>query len=68
MNRDASPGLTVRADAGATLSALWLLDAGLLAAGMLLAIGSVLLIVIPVRRVSLATDQGSGGPATEEET
>jgi hypothetical protein len=67
MNRDASPGLTVRADAGATLPALWWLDAGLLAAGLLLAVGGILLIVIPARRASRLIDQGAGGPAAEEE-
>lgn len=67
MNRDASPGLTIRADAGATLPALWWLDAGLLAVGLLIAAGGILLIVIPARRASRETDQGAGEPVAEEE-
>ncbi|MGH3399354.1 MAG: hypothetical protein ACRDPO_32170 [Streptosporangiaceae bacterium] len=50
MNRDAAPGLTVRADAGATIPALPWIAAGLLATGVLLAAGAVLLIVVPARR------------------
>lgn len=52
MNRDAAPGLTVRADIGATIPALPWIVAGLLAGGVLLAAGGVLLIVLPVRRAS----------------
>ena len=52
MNRDAAPGLTVRADVGATLPALPWIVTGLLAGGVLLAAGGVLLIVLPVRRAS----------------
>ena len=52
MNRDAAPGLTVRADVGVTLPALPWIVAGLLAGGVLLAAGGVLLIVLPVRRAS----------------
>lgn len=54
MNRDAAPGLTVRADAGATVPALPWITAGLLAGGALLAAGAVLLIVVPVRRAQPA--------------
>jgi hypothetical protein len=50
MNRDAAAGVTVRADAGATIPVLPWIVAGLLAAGILLAAGSVLLILLPVRR------------------
>jgi hypothetical protein len=50
MNRDATPGLTVQASAGATVPALPWTAAGLLGGGMLLAIGGVLLIVLAVRR------------------
>ncbi|HUY49370.1 MAG TPA: DUF4389 domain-containing protein [Streptosporangiaceae bacterium] len=50
MNRDATAGLTVRADAGVTLPALPWIAGGLLAGGVLLAAGGVLLIVLPVRR------------------
>ena len=52
MNRDAAPGLTIRADVGVTLPALPWIVAGLLAGGVLLAAGGVLLIVLPVRRAS----------------
>ena len=53
MNRDAAPGLTVRADVGVTLPALPWIVAGLLAGGVLLAAGGALLIVLPVRRASV---------------
>lgn len=52
MNGDASAGLTVRADAGATVPVLPWLVAGLLAGGVLLAAAGVLLIVLPARRAS----------------
>ena len=52
MNRDGGPGLTVRADAGVTVPALPWIVAGLLAGGVLLAAGGVLLIVLPVHRAS----------------
>jgi uncharacterized protein DUF4389 len=52
MNPDASAGLTVRGDIGATVPALPWIEAGLLAGGVLLAVGGVLLIVLPVRRAS----------------
>jgi hypothetical protein len=53
MNRDATPGLTVRADAGATIPALPWIAAGLLAGGVLFAAGGVLLIVLPIRRAQV---------------
>jgi hypothetical protein len=52
MNADASPVLTVRADAGAELPGLGWIAAGLLVGGLLLLVGGVLLIVIPIRRAS----------------
>jgi Domain of unknown function (DUF4389) len=52
MNADASAGLTVTADAGATAPVLPWIAGGLLAAGALALIGGVLLILIPVRRAS----------------
>lgn len=52
MNPDASAGLTVRANVGATVPDLPWIAAGLLATGVLLAVGGLLLIVIPFRRVS----------------
>jgi uncharacterized protein DUF4389 len=50
MNADAAPGLTARAGVGATLPALTWIAVGLLAAGVLLAVGGALLIVLPIRR------------------
>ncbi len=44
--------LTVRADIGATVPALPWIAAGLLAGGVLLAAGGVLLIVLPACRAS----------------
>ena len=52
LNRDAAPGVAVRADVGATVPALPWVAAGLLAGGVLLGAAGVLLIVVPVRRVS----------------
>lgn len=52
MNADASGGLTVNANAGATVPVLPWIAGGLLAGGALALIGGVLLIVIPARRVS----------------
>lgn len=58
MNPDVSAGLTVRADVGATAPGLPWIAAGLLAAGLLVAAGGVLLVVIAVRR--------SSGPARRQ--
>jgi hypothetical protein len=58
MNPDASAGLTVRADVGATAPGLPWIAGGLLAAGVLLAAGGALLMVIAVRR--------SSGPAPRQ--
>lgn len=63
MNRDATPGLTVLASAGATVPALPWIAAGLLGAGILLAVGGVLLIVLAVRRASAPAPAGLGPPA-----
>ena len=52
MNPDARPGVSVTADAGATLPALGWIAAGLLAAGGLLLAGGAVLIVVPVVRAS----------------
>jgi hypothetical protein len=52
MNPDASAGLTVRADVGATAPGLPWVAGGLLATGVLLAAGGALLIVVAVRRSS----------------
>ena len=62
MNTDASAGLTVTANAGATVPVLPWIAGGLLAAGALALIGGVLLIVIPVRRAS-ATRIPAAAPA-----
>jgi uncharacterized protein DUF4389 len=52
MSPDATPGLAVRADVGATAPILPWIAGGMLTAGMLALIGGVLLIVFPVRRAS----------------
>jgi hypothetical protein len=52
MNADASPTLTVRADAGAKLPGLGWIVGGLLTGGLLLLAGGVLLIAVSVRRAS----------------
>jgi hypothetical protein len=62
MNADASGGLTVAADAGATVPVLPWIEGGLLAGGTLALIGGVLLIVIPARRAS-ATGKLAAAPA-----
>lgn len=54
MNRNAAPGLTVRADIGATVPGLGWVAGGLLAGGIVLMAGAVLLIVVPIRRASRA--------------
>jgi len=52
MNADTSPGLTVRADAGATVPDLGWITGGLIAVGLLIAVGGVVLLAIPIRRAS----------------
>jgi hypothetical protein len=52
MNADASAGLDIRADAGATLPGLTWFATGLLAGGALLLVASVLLVTVPVARAS----------------
>jgi hypothetical protein len=59
MKPDASPGLTVRADVGATAPDLPWVAASLLALGALASAGGVLLIVIAVRRSSGASSTGA---------
>ena len=55
MNRDASPGLTVRAEAGLSSLALPRLAGELLAAGVLLGLTAGALIIVPVRLASRPT-------------
>jgi hypothetical protein len=57
MNQDASPGLTVRAEAGLSAMALSWLAGELLAAGLLAGVAAGVLIVVPVR---LASRRGPG--------
>jgi hypothetical protein len=52
MNSDASPGLTVRADAGVSSLAMSWLAGELMAAGILLGVVAVALIIVPVRLAS----------------
>jgi hypothetical protein len=54
MNADASPGLGIRADAGATVPVLpWVAGGLLITAGILLA-GGLALVIIPVHGAGLA--------------
>lgn len=67
MNPNAAPGLTVRADAGATIPALDWVAGGMLAVGVVLGVGAVLLIVLPIRRASrtyAGRPPGGGGAST----
>ena len=52
MNSDASPGLTIRADAGISSLAMSWLAGELLAAGVLVGVAAAVLIVVPVRLAS----------------
>ena len=52
MNADGSPGVSVRADAGATVPALTWVAVGLLVGGLILLAASTALIIIPVSRTS----------------
>ena len=52
MNPDGSAGITVRADAGATIPALPWLAVELLTGGVLLALAGFVLIVVPIRRAA----------------
>ena len=52
MNQDASPGITVRAEAGLSALALSWLAGELLAAGVLLGAAAGALIIVPVRLAS----------------
>jgi hypothetical protein len=54
MNADASPDVTVRADAGVSSPALPWLAGELLAAGVLVGVAAIALIIVPVRLVSRA--------------
>jgi hypothetical protein len=71
MNRNAAPGLTVQASAGATVPALPWIAAGLLGGGLLLAVAGALLIAQAVRRASAPAPAGpapagQGPPAGAE--
>lgn len=55
MYRDARPGVSVTADAGATLPALGWIAGGLFAAGGVLLLAGILLLVIPIVKVSRRT-------------
>jgi len=54
MNADGSPGVSVRADAGATVPALTWVAIGLLAGGLILLAASTALIAVPIARASSA--------------
>jgi len=53
MNPDASRGVTARTDVGATIPGLPWIVTGLLVGGLLLVIAGIVLIVVPIRRVSV---------------
>jgi len=61
MNSGASPGVTVRADAGVSSPALPWLAGELLAAGVLLGVAAAALIIVPIR---LAGRQGPASPGS----
>ena len=63
MNADASPGITVRADAGVSSPALPWLAGELLAAGVLVGVAAAALIIVPVRLASRPESPGSASPA-----
>jgi hypothetical protein len=52
MNRDASPGVAVTANAGATIPDLGWVATGLFAGGGLLLVAATLLVAVPVVRAS----------------
>jgi hypothetical protein len=52
MNADGTPGVSVRTDASATVSALTWVAIGLIAGGLVLLAGSSVLIAVPVARAS----------------
>jgi hypothetical protein len=58
MNADASPGLSVRAEAGISALALPWLAGEMLAAGLLTGVAAVVLIIVPVR---MASGTGAAG-------
>jgi len=60
MNSDASPGVTVRADAGVSSAALPWLAGEMLAAGVLLGVAAAVLIIVPVRLASLSARSSDG--------
>jgi hypothetical protein len=66
MNQDASPGVTVRADAGVSAPALAWLAGELLADGVLLGLAAGALIIVPVRLVGspMAGSRAGTGPTT----
>lgn len=61
MNADASPGVTVRADAGVSSPALPWLAGELLAAGVLVGVAAAALIIVPVRLASRPGQSPPGG-------
>ena len=63
MNSDASPGVTVRADAGVSSPALPWLAGELLAAGVLLGVAAAALIIVPVRLAARRAPASPGSPS-----
>jgi hypothetical protein len=58
MDADAARGLDVRADAGATIPAVPWFAFGVLAAGVVLMVGAILLIALPIARATTSTSGG----------
>jgi hypothetical protein len=52
MNADATPGVSVRGDVGATIPALPWIAVALFGAGAVLLVGAALLVAVPIRRAS----------------
>jgi hypothetical protein len=63
MNSDASPGVTVRADAGVSSPALPWLAGELLVAGVLLGVAAAALIIVPVRLAARREPASPGSPS-----
>jgi len=62
MHPDARPGISVTADAGATIPGLGWIAAGLLIPGALLAVGAVLLVVLSIVRASRRSSAATPPP------
>lgn len=66
MRSDGSRGLSITADAGATVPALGWIDAGILAAGAILLVAAILLITLPIVLASRRHDGPADARGTSE--